>query len=152
MISKILLPHKFKIIGWFFLIPSLTLGILWVAGFRYEIISPVFALLADNGENFTIIYKNIFNEIVAVPLLISLIFVAFAKEKNEDEYLTRIRLESLSWSILINSTLLLIAWIIVFREGFYNIMVYNMFTVLILYIIRFYGIMYINKKQFNNEK
>lgn len=152
MISKFLLPHKFKIIGWIILVPSFILGVLWVAGIKYKVISPVFAIWADNGEYFTIIYKNIFNEIVAVPLLLSLMFVSFAREKFEDEYLTKIRLESLTWSIFVNSTLLLLAWLIVFREGFYNIMIYNMFTVLILFIVRFYSILYKNKKQLKNEK
>jgi hypothetical protein len=153
MISKFLLPHIFKIIGWVIFIPSFILGILWTAaGFEFKVNSPVFALWADNGQFFTIISQDIYNEIIAVPLLISLMFISFAREKNEDEYLTRIRLESLTWSIYVNTSILILSWIFIFGGGFYNIMVYNMFTVLILFIVKFYSILYKNKKQLENEK
>lgn len=153
MISKFLLPHIFKIIGWIIFIPSFILGILWTAaGFEFKVMSPVFALWADNGKYFTIIFQDISNEIVAVPLLVSLMFISFAREKNEDEYLTRIRLESLIWSIYINTLLLILSWIFIFGGVFLNIILYNMFSVLILFIVKFYSILYKNKKQLENEK
>lgn len=153
MISKFLLPHIFKIIGWIIFIPSLILGIfLTAAGLEFELMSPVFALWADEGEYLTIIYNDISNEIIAVPLLISLLFISFAREKNEDEYLTRIRLESLTWSIYINTLLLILAWVFIFGGVFINFIVYNLFTVLILFIVIFYSILYKNKKQLENEK
>jgi hypothetical protein len=152
MISQYLLPNRIKIFGWIILLPSFIMGILWICGIQYEIIAPVFAIWGDDGEYFTIIEKNIYNEIIAVPLLTSLIIVSFAKEKNEDEYLTKIRLESLTWSIYINSFLLLCAWIFVFRDGFYNIMIYNMFTVLLLFVVKFHYTIFINSKTLEDEK
>jgi hypothetical protein len=77
MDSKFLLPNKFKLIGWIILIPWFILAILWIAGIRAEIISPVFAIWSTEKEIFTIIHKNIYNEIVSIPLLISLMMVAF---------------------------------------------------------------------------
>jgi L-asparagine transporter-like permease len=151
MVSKFLLPNKFKLIGWILLIPSFIMGVMWVAGYKFVVMSPVFAIWANPNELFTIIYKDIYNELVSVPLLISLMMVSFSKEKNEDEYITKIRLDSLLWSIYINYSFLFFALIFVFRSGFHNIMIYNMFTVLILFIVKFYLVLYRNKVQFEME-
>ena len=150
--SKFLLPHKFKLIGWIFLVPSFIMGLLWIAGIKAVINAPVFALWSNKGEMFTVIQKDIYNEIVMIPLLVSLMMVTFAREKNEDEYIMKLRLDSLVWSIYINFSLLIIAILFIFRDGYYNIMIYNQFTVLILFIIRFYTELYKNKKQMDNEK
>lgn len=152
MISGFLLPNRFKAIGWIILIPSFIFAVLWVAGFRPEVQAPVFAIWSNQNEMFSIIRKDVYNEIISVPLLISLLMVTFAKEKNEDEYISKIRLDSLVWSIYINSVMLLIAIMVVFRDGFHNIMIYNMFTTLILFVVRFYLVLYLNKKQMINEK
>jgi hypothetical protein len=151
MVSKFLLPNKFKTIGWFLLIPSFILGILWLCNIRLEIQAPVFAVWSKN-EFFTIINKNIYNEIVAVPLLVSLLMVTFAKEKNEDEFITRIRLDTLVWAIYINFLLLLLAILFVFRNSFDTIMIFNMFTILLLFIIRFNIVLYKSKQLLANEK
>lgn len=152
MESKFLLPNKYKTIGWIILVPSFIMALLWVAGIKLIVMTPVFAIWSTKEELFTIIHKDIYNEIVSIPLLISLLMVTFAKEKNEDEYILKIRLDSLVWSIYINFTFLLLAIIFVFRDGFHNIMIYNMFMILILFIVRFYYILFKNKKQLENEK
>jgi hypothetical protein len=152
MDSKFLLPNRYKIIGWIILIPSFLMGILWIADFRLEIFSPVFAVWSTKNELFTVIYKNIYNEIVSVPLLISLMMVTFSKEKNEDEYILKLRLDSLVWSLYINFAILLFSILFIFRDGFYNIMIYNMFLILILFIVRFNFLLYKINKQLLNEK
>jgi hypothetical protein len=152
MESKFLLPHRYKLIGWFLLVPSFIMGVLWMAGVRAVVNAPVFALWSTNQELFTIINKNIYNEIVMIPLLASLMIVTFTKEKHEDEYIMKLRLDSLVWSIYINFSLLIVAIIFIFRDGYYNIMIYNQFTVLILFIIRFNFVLYKNKHQLDNEK
>jgi len=152
MNSGFLLPHRFKSIGWILLIPSFILAILWVCEIRFDVQAPVFAIWSTKNELFTIIHKNIYNEIVSIPLLISLMMVTFAKEKNEDEYISKIRLDSLVWALYINYFLLFLSMIFVFREGFNNILIYNMFTMLLLFTIRFYIILYKNKRLITNEK
>lgn len=152
MEPKFLLPHRLKAYGWVILIPSLIMAILWILGIRFTVMSPVFAIWGNNNEVFTFIHKNIYNEIVAVPLLISLLIVTFAKEKIEDEYMLRIRLESLVWSIYINFGFLLISTIFIFRDGFNNILIYNMFTILFLFVLRFHYVLFKEKRQMENEK
>lgn len=152
MESKFLLPHRWKTVGWVLLIPSFIMGILWEAGVKIVVMTPVFAIWSTKQELFTVIYKNIYNEIVSIPLLISLMIVSFSKEKYEDEYILKLRLDSLVWSLYINFSILLFSILFIFKDGFQNIMIYNMFLILILFIIRFNFILYKNNKQLLNEK
>jgi hypothetical protein len=137
MESNFLLPNKCKFIGWIMFIPSFILGVLWLCNIRADIQAPVFAVWSSSSEIFTVIQKNIYNEIVCSALLISLIMIAFAKEKNEDEYIQKIRLDSLVWALYINFIALFISELFVFKEAFTTVMIINMFTLLILFVIRF---------------
>ena len=69
-------------------------------------------------------------------------FVAFAKQKTEDEFIMKLRLLSFQWAILINYSLLLLCFIFIYDLSFLSVMVYNMFTVLILFIFRFHYLLY----------
>jgi hypothetical protein len=66
-----------------------------------------------------------------------LLFVAFSKEKVEDEMISRLRLESLQWAVYVNYIVLGALIMLVHGGLFLNVMIYNMFTVLIMFIIRF---------------
>jgi len=152
MDSKFLLPYRFKRIGTIMLFPSVVLGILWCFGLKLDIQAPVFSVFGAGDEILTVIHKNIFNEIVAIPLLLSLIVVGFSKEKYEDEYILKIRLDSLVWAIYINYFILFLTIIFVFKDSFTKILIYNMFTMLILFILRFNYLLLQNRRLLNNEK
>jgi hypothetical protein len=78
--------------------------------------------------------------------------VAFSKEKTEDEFIVNIRLTSLLWALLVNNILLLIAFVFIYGTTFFSVMVYNMFTVLIIFILRFNYLLYKNSKTVIDEK
>jgi hypothetical protein len=84
-----------------------------------------------------IINNNILNEILGVLVIISLLLVAFSKERSEDEYISKIRLESLVWAVYVNYGILLVSFLFIFDLAFYWIMLFNMFTILLFFIIRF---------------
>lgn len=137
MNSKLLLPNKYKRIGLFLLPPSLLLGILNLYDeFRFEFLT--IENTAKEGMFESDI--NLTDEFALTGTIISLLFIAFAREKQEDEYIESIRLKSLKWAVLVNYGLLLIAtWLIHGSHGFtfLDVMIYNMLTVLIIFIIRF---------------
>jgi hypothetical protein len=54
--------------------------------------------------------------------------------------------------VLLNYVLLIICFVFVYGFSFLNVMIYNMFTVLILFIIRFNYILYRSSKEMPNEK
>lgn len=138
MKSKYLLPHVYKKIGWFITIPLLLIGIL----------------LFPLGEKLTFLRSPTWldtfpgqytDEVIAAGLIIGMLLIAFSREKNEDEYINKIRLESLQISVLINYLLLIICILVVYDVEFLAVMTYNMFTILLLFIIRFNFILYRNK-------
>lgn len=158
MKSNLLLPHSFKKIGWILLIPATILGIL-VVFFDYQcpyLNCKVLALFMQGiGHNqwqfFQIINDNITNEIAGISFIIAGSFVAFSKEKNEDEYISKIRLDTLLWATYISYAFLLATFIFVYDFLFFRFMSMSLFSVLILFIIRFNYLLYKARKD-DNEK
>ena len=66
--------------------------------------------------------------------------------KDEDEYIAQIRLESLLWATYINYGFLLFSILFVYGLGFYQIMVFNIFTLLVIFLVRFNFILYKSAK------
>lgn len=140
-----LFPNKFKKIGMFLLIPSAVLGISTLV-YEYDLSFLDFNLPAifidgiySNSGNalFGIVNNNILDEILGVLIIISSLFVAFSKEKAEDEYIAKIRLESLVWAVYVNYGILLLSMLFVFEFSFFYVMIFNMFTVLLFFMVRF---------------
>ena len=103
MKTNYLLPNRFKKIGWFLFIPGIILGIFYLI---YEpqpkfLNVTVFAI-AESLFKFSFIKNNVFDEITGLLLIIGPIFIAFSKEKSEDEYISKIRLDSLVWATYLN--------------------------------------------------
>jgi len=78
--------------------------------------------------------------------------VAFSKEKTEDEFILRTRIDSLLWATYINYFILIFCFIFFFGFEFLYIMIFNMFTILIFFIFRFNYVLYKEAKNLNNEK
>ncbi|MBS1746381.1 MAG: hypothetical protein JST21_09460 [Bacteroidetes bacterium] len=158
MKTGLLLPHKFKLIGWCLLIPATIAGIfLSFTNFdALHINSWTFAIFNDQvfgeSKSFGFIKTNMTNTIVGSIFIIGAMFVGFSKEKREDEFIAKLRLSSLMWAVWVNYFLLLLSFLFVYGTSFLNIMLYNMFTVLIIFITRFNYILYKNSKPVADEK
>ena len=158
MKQKLLLPNKFKRIGWFVLIPSAVMGILLII-LDYgtiKINTTVFAIYADEilGQThyFSFVKTDIVSTLIGALFIIGGLMVAFSKEKNEDEYISNLRLNSLLWAVLVNYLLLLFMFLFIYGLGFFNVMVYNMFTVLVIFIAKFNYSLFRNSKSVSNEE
>lgn len=130
-----LFPHSFQRIGYVLLVPFLALGIAhmffefnpsWLA-FNLNLKGP---LEFSTSQNFT-------DELASVGLIISLIFIGFSKETIEDEAIQFFRLEALQWAVYANYFVLIISILAVYGTTFFQVMTYNMFTVLIIFVLRF---------------
>jgi len=158
MKQKMLLPNKFKKIGWFILIPATLMGIaLTVMNFEtFQINTSVFAIYSDEflgkTQYFTFIKTDILNTLVGVLFIVGGIMVGFSREKIEDEYISNLRLNSLLWAVLVNYILLLFMFLFIYGMGFLSVMVYNMFTTLIIFIVKFNYSLFINSKASSNEE
>ena len=158
MSNKLLFPNKYKLIGWCLLIPTTIFGVILsftefdtlpltikvFAFFNTEIMGPT--------SLFSFIEANLTNTIVGALFIVGGIFVGFSKEKREDEFIAKIRLSSLLWAVWVNYALLLLAVLLVYGSSFFTVMVYNMFTVLLIFIFRFNYILYKSTKIVSDDK
>jgi len=155
---KLLLPNKYKKIGWIILIPSFILGFyLILTSFQPSWLNArVFSIFPDDYSSskkyFSWMDVNLTNTLVGSLFIIGSLLVSFSKEKNEDEFIANIRSSSLLWAVLVNYILLLISFILVYGTSFLNVMLYNMFTVFLIFITRFNYILYKNSKSIPDEK
>jgi hypothetical protein len=142
MKSKLLLPYRFKWIGLVLLIPFLIIGILN----RYNGLEFSFLTVYSAKKDFLTPVQNLTDELALSGSIISLLFIAFAREKNEDEFIYHNRLESWECAVLINFILLLLASWIFYNEAFIDVMMYNLLTPLIIFVVRFHWVLFRNKQ------
>lgn len=158
MKTKLLLPNKFKTPGWIMLIPTTLFGLYIIfSDFEFDFLNArVFAFFSDEilGDSVTMgfIHTNLTYTITGIIFIISAFFVAFSREKTEDEFIARIRLESLLWATYINYAILLFCFLFFYDFGFFYVMIINMFTVLVIFIIRFQYLLHRAKKSLSHEK
>jgi len=130
MQAKWLFPHRYRLIGWVLFVPSLLLGVASVHGlFSLDFLIVKGAIF--QGTN------NLTNELAGLGVIVVLLLIAFSKERVEDEMISRLRLDALQWSIYANYLILAIAILTIYDGAFLNVMIYNMFTVLLVFIGRF---------------
>ena len=151
MESKLLLPHRFSRIGWFLAVPFLIWGIGYlVAQNTFELDAFLFTFNSTNeetkgnggifsGGNFLFNLKdnNFTDELIAIGLMTGLMLIAFSKEKIEDEWIAKLRLDALLWGVFINALLLFLAFIVLYNNAFWCFMNINLFTPLLIFIVRF---------------
>lgn len=156
MKTRFLFPHKCKLIGWMMLVPAAVLGIvMMITNYEPKFLEiNVFSITTQTfGDSNSHWFKNnIALEIVAVVFTVGALLAGFSKQKNEDEYIASIRHDSLLWATYVNYVLLILSLIFVYDLGFLNVMVYNMFTVLIIFLLRFNYLLYASNKTLANEK
>lgn len=154
MSSNLLLPHAFKKTGWYLFIPFLVIGvIITITGYEADWLNAnVFAFfnhdIFEEVQSFQFIKINITNTLVGVLFIVGALLVAFSKEKVEDEFIAKMRLSAFMWAVLMSYILLLLAFILVYGSAFLTVMVYNMFTVLIIFILKFNWTLYRNTKNY----
>jgi len=152
MKTNFLFPNRYKKSGWVLFIIGIILGIIYLIMkdepnfLNFHVFTLVNQNLIKPVTFFYIVQTNVFSDLCALLLIIGAILVAFSKEKTEDEYISKIRLESLLWATYINYAILIFAIIFVFGLAFLWILVFNMFTILFFFLIRFNWIMYKTKK------
>lgn len=158
MKTKFLFPNHYKRLGWILLVPSSVLGILIIFfDYTFDFLNSQVFTIYTNGfggeETIMGLFKgNYANTIVGILFLIGAILVAFSKEKQEDEFIAKTRLESLVWATYVNYSVLAFCMLFFFNLEFLMVMIFNMFTVLIFFILRFYYILYKTNKSLSHEK
>ena len=155
MKKNLLLAHKFKYVG----LVMFLLGILFtifVGGddprwLKMKIIAPI---LQNLGGEFTFFGKyeaDLGLTIMGVLLIGGSLLIAFSKEKTEDEFINSLRLRSFQLAVLVNFVLLFLGYLLLWGGIFLDVVFYNMFSTLVLFIIIFH-LLLLRNKYLKNEK
>ena len=134
MLTNILLPTRFLKIGWFVLIPF---GILLFAANYFDFSFAFLDFPLSVGGFFQFLDQNFTNELALLGVFIGLFFVSFSKQKEEDEFIQKLRLESLLIAFYFHTFILVLGTLLFYGLVYLEFMGYNMFTLQIIFILRF---------------
>ena len=148
MKTNYLFPIVFRKIGWFLFVPFLVLGIcyLFCDENTFEIGGSNVLALFDgfSDTNYFCITKNDSwtDELIVIFLTISMLFIGFSREKDEDECISSIRMNALVWAIMVNSALLIVGTLLIYGLPYLNFMSIYMFSLLILFVFKYRWMIY----------
>lgn len=158
MKSTYLFPNLYKKVGWLLLAPGLIFGILFLI-FQSDLSlfnTTVFAFANEtifkDTSYFSFLENNILDELSCILMIIGMIFLAFSREKLEDEFISKIRLESLVWATYVNYGILILAILLVYNMSFFWVLIFNMFTLLTFFLLRFNWALFTTKNQLGHEE
>lgn len=89
------------------------------------------------GEWFTIVHDSVYIDIWILGILLSLTFIALAKEKDEDEMIRKIRLESMAWALWMTVILFALETLLIFGFAYITTTFLTLFIYLIIFIAKF---------------
>jgi Flp pilus assembly protein TadB len=123
-----LLPHTVRRVGWWIFLTLLLsyLAMRSEAGQQYL-----------NETQSWINYNETVINIFIIGLAVGLILIAFSREKTEDEMIQKLRLQALQWSVYANYAVLILCSLLFYFVDFLNVLIMNMYTILIVFIIIF---------------
>ena len=149
MKTNYLFPHRYKwVSGVLFVIAFVLLTFLFVYT-DYED-SPEFTVtvfaIADGFLDGNIFFKAVENSIIdeflmLIVIVAGLVF-AFSREKQEDEMVAAIRLNSLAWATIINYLIILFCYLFIYGTPFLNVLMGAMLSQLVIFIVLFRYKMY----------
>lgn len=151
MTNSLLLSNKYQVLGWILFI---LFGILGLANMYFEFRLGFLALPIRTEPGLgTFTDFNLTNEIALAGTVIGLLLIAFSKELIEDEYISFLRLTSWQWSILISYVFLIVFSFIFYGLSFFTVLIYNIFLVPLIFIVRFRFCLYrLNAEKNTDEK
>jgi len=144
--NKLLLPYSWKFAGIVLTLSGIGSAILYLwFDFRFSL--PVFAVYSSFLETklFTSFSTNFADELILLLLISGLSLIVFSKDKNESEGLDTFRFKALTKALMVNIIFLLFSILFVYGSGFLAILVTNMISFHIFYLIFFYYEKFRNK-------
>jgi hypothetical protein len=121
-----LLPGPFKKIGWI-IFGVMLLLFVWV----------IVADALDVAMSMPLwLYDSVYT-ILPVGFSISLLLIAFSKEDVEDEYIMKIRGDSLIWAVVFNYAIVIVGSLVVYGLDYLYFMMCCMFTIPFIYLVKF---------------
>lgn len=137
--NHFLLPYKCKWIGVVLIFMGLV-ELVFYLWFDFRITIPVFAVFSSFLETkmFTSFRTNIADELIMLTLLAGFFMAAFSREKTESEILDKLRAKAFSKAVLTNVIVLIFSILFIYGNGFFAILLLNLFSIFIFYLIFFF--------------
>lgn len=129
--KTLLFPHSFQRIGWIIFAISAAIG--------------AYILFTDNTDSY------LFNNIAIIGTCIGAILATCSREEVEDEMTGQMRLNSLLTALYINYAILIVCSLLIYDLDFLSVMLYNMFTILLIFMVVFRWKIWQVKKATENE-
>lgn len=129
-----LFPTVFKKIGWYALVPFAMANLISLFGewnpdwLNVKTLSIIPWRTVEN---------SLCDELSLIGLTLSLLFIAFSREKDEDECIASIRSSSLIWATLTGYILLMICTALIYDLAYLNFVFIDLFAILILFILKY---------------
>lgn len=130
--KTLLFPHSFQRIGWIIFALGIALG--------------AYAVFKGFNGSYTM------NNITIISIIIGGVLATCSCEKIEDEMTQQLRLNALLMALYINYAALIVCSLLVYDMDFLNVMIYNMFTILLIFMIVFRWKIWRMKKALKNEE
>ena len=127
-----LFPHSFQRVGWIIFAIGVALG-------AYSIFK------GFDGS-------YIMNNVTIISIIVGGLFVTCSREKIEDEMTQQLRLSSLLTALYINYAALIVCALLVYDMDCLNVMIYNMVTILLIFMVVFRWKIWRMKKGAEDEK
>ncbi len=181
METKLLFPNRFKKLGWVLLVPGLILTVMSIFSMNFNLVdTPKSSINFFNEGNIFSHWTNVQNvhpipffesgiifesdnitiarysedftgEIVMTLVALGFLLVAFSREKIEDEWIAKVRLESFVWGFY----LYILAFVIIcwtqYQFGFLMILCWCLLIPPIVFLLRFHWFVYL-KPYFESKK
>ena len=112
-----LFPHRFQCIGWVVFAVGVALG-------AYSVIK------GFDGS-------YLLNNSTIISIIVGGLLATCSREKVEDEMTQQLRLNSLLTALYINYLALIVCSLLVYDLEFLHVMIYNMFTILLIFMVVF---------------
>lgn len=137
--KKILLPYLWKWAGIFLTLAGIVLAVMYLF-FEFSFTMPVFAVFSSFIETkvFATFKTNFADELTMLLLISGLGLLVFSKERTETENLDVARMKALAKASLANVIFLFLSVLFVYGGGFIGILVFNLFSISLFYLVFFY--------------
>jgi len=156
MRTRFLFPHKWRIAGYCcfaaLLAFAIVLKLLHPEGYAAVDLHPIVSgHLIQPGIYKGVTEMRFHNDVHVLLVVFGLVFIGFSKEKIEDEQISQLRLDSLQWAIYFNYALFIICCLFIYEIHFIPVLIFNIISPLVFFIIQFRWKIYLLNRQLKNE-
>jgi hypothetical protein len=144
MKTKYLLPHYLKLPGWIILVIGSLIMFYLINTEDDSFLRVNMPAIHSHFPNdihksgfFIIINNQIADEIAYTLIIVGSLFIALSKEKIEDEFMMKLRLESLLWAVIVNSVIMILCLYFFYGYSFLITIFFNVVSVLLLFVVKF---------------